>query len=344
MSAMETTESSDQHTGPPARAARPPTRRILSALSPANIAAIYVWIVLIVVFAVWSPSLFLTGVTVKRVLNESAITGIAALAVVLPLAAGVFDLSIGSTIGLSGIVAGWLLAKTGLSPAVVILLALAVGLLVGALNGVVVVVMRINSFIGTLATGSIIAAITLGLSGDQILTDRTAGPFAQFANANWGGVEMPVLYMLVLTLVLGFVLEQTVFGRFTYAAGYNPDVTRLVGVSVERIRITTLLFSGVVSALAGVALTANIEAADPSNGPSYLIPAFSAAFLGASQFRRGRFNPWGTVVAVLMLTTGSIGLLLVGAPQWSPQVFQGAVLIAAVGLGIIQGRRRDQVT
>jgi ribose transport system permease protein len=300
-----------------------------------------VWLVLILIFAIWSPHLFLTGTTAKRILDESAITGIAALSIVLPLAAGVFDLSVGSTVGLSGIVAGWLLQKTGMPPAVVILLALGSGLLVGLLNSIVVVVMKINSFIGTLATGSIIAAVTLGLSGDQILTVRTSGPFAKFAIANWGGVELPVLYMLLLMLVIGFLLEQTVFGRFTYAAGYNPDVTKLVGVSVARIQVVTLLSSGVIAALAGVALTASIEAADPSNGPSFLIPAFSAAFLGASQFRRGRVNPWGTVLAVLMLSTGSIGLLLVGGPQWSPQVFQGAVLIAAVGLGILQGRRRD---
>jgi ribose transport system permease protein len=254
----------------------------------------------------------------------------------------VFDLSIGSTLGLSGVFAGWLLGNTGLSPAVVIVAAIGVGLLVGVFNGIVVVALRINSFIGTLATGSIIAAITLGVSGDQILTHRTAGPFAQFAIANWHGIQLPVLYMLALMIVMGFVLEQTVFGRFTYAAGYNPDVTKLVGVSVDRIRVLTLLVSGVVSALSGVALTASIEAADPSNGPSYLIPAFSAAFLGAYQFRHGRFNPWGTVVAVLMLTTGSVGLLLVGAPQWSPQVFQGAVLLASVGLGNIAGRRRDK--
>ena len=315
------------------------TRSRLRMLSPANIAAIYVWLALILVFAIWSPSLFLTGTTVKRILDESAISGIAALAVVLPLAAGVFDLSIGSTVGLSGIVAGWVLGNTGLPPAIAIAAALGTGLLVGAFNSLVVVVMRINSFIGTLATGSIIAAITLGVSGDQILTGRTSGPFAKFAIANWGGVQLPVLYMLVLMLIIGFLLEQTTFGRFTYAAGYNPDVTKLVGVSVDRIRVLALLSSGVISALAGVALTASIEAADPSNGPSYLIPAFSAVFLGASQFRRGRVNPWGTVVAVLMLTTGSIGLLLVGAPQWSPQVFQGAVLFAAVGLGIVQGRR-----
>lgn len=319
-------------------------RRVLSMLSLGNIAAVYVWLVLIVIFAVWSPDLFLTGTTMKRILDESAITGIAALSVVLPLSAGVFDLSIGSTMGLCGIIAGWLLGNTGMPAAVVILLTLGTGLVIGIFNSVVVVAFRIDSFIGTLATGSIIAAITLGLSGQQILTQGVGGSFSTFAIANWGGIQLPVVYMLVLMLVIGFVLEQTVFGRFTYSAGYNPEVTKLVGVSVSRIRVLTLMLSGLFAALAGVALTARIEAADPSNGPSYLIPAFSAAFLGATQFRHGRFNPWGTVVAVLMLTTGSIGLLLVGAPQWAPQVFQGAVLVAAVGLGVMQNRRREKST
>jgi ribose transport system permease protein len=343
---MSATETSAQ-VSPGTSGSRPAetsarARQILSMLSASNIAAIYVWLALIVIFAVWTPDLFLTGSTAKRILDESAITGIAALSIVLPLAAGVFDLSVGSTIGLSGIFAGWLLGHTGLPPAAVIAGGLCVGLVIGLFNSVVVVGLRINSFIGTLATGSIIGAITLGLSGDQILTVRISGSFALFATVSWGGVQLPVFYLLVLMLAIGFLLEQTVFGRFAYAAGYNPDVTKLVGVSVERIRVLTLLSSGVVAALAGIALTARIEAADPSNGPSYLIPAFSAAFLGATQFRHGRFNPWGTVVAVLMLTTGSIGLLLVGAPQWSPQVFQGAVLIAAVGLGVLQGSRRDQ--
>lgn len=314
----------------------------LSFVSPRNIGAIYVWIALIAIFAIWIPDLFLTSITVRRVLNEYAITGIAALSIVLPLAAGVFDLSIGSTIGLSGIVAGWILVHTSLSPAIAVVAALGTGVAVGLLNSLVVVVLRIDSFIGTLATGAIIAAITLGIANDQILTGRTGGPFAKLATENWDGIQLPVIYMVVLMLVIGFVLERTVFGRYVYATGYNADVTTLVGVSVARIRVVTLVFSGTVASLAGVALTARVEAADPSNGPSYLIPAFSAAFLGATQFRSGRFNPWGAVVSVLLLGTGSIGLLLAGAPQWSPQVFQGAVLIAAVSLAVVQGRSRKR--
>jgi len=317
-------------------------RRIpgLAALSPRNIGAIYVWVVLIIIFSIWIPDLFVTQVTFHRVLNEYAITGIGALSVVLPLAAGVFDLSVGANIGLSGIVAGWVLVHTSLPPAVAILAALGTGLAVGLFNSLVVVVLRIDSFIGTLASGSIITAITIGVANDQILTGRTGGPFARVATAQWHGIQLPVIYMLVLMLIIAFVLERTVFGRYVYATGYNADVTTLVGVSVVRVRIITLMCSGLMAAIAGVALTARVEAADPSNGPSYLIPAFSAAFLGATQFRRGRFNPWGTVVSVLLLGTGSVGLLLAGAPQWSPQVFQGVVLIAAVSLAVIQGRRK----
>jgi ribose transport system permease protein len=328
----------------PAAAAAPasPRRRWpgRSSLAPRNIGAIYVWVVLIAIFAIWIPDLFLTSITFDRVLNEYAITGLAALSIVLPLAAGVFDLAIGATIGLSGMVAGWILVYTSLPPAVAVLAALGTGLAVGLLNSLVVVVLRIDSFIGTLATGSIITAVTLGIANDQILTGRTGGPFAKLATATWHGIQLPVVYMLVLMLIIGFVLERTVLGRYIYATGYNADVTTLVGVSVARIRVITLLFSGLMASLAGVVLTARVEVADPSNGPSYLIPAFSAAFLGATQFRNGRFNPWGTVVSVLLLGTGSVGLLLTGAPQWAPQVFQGAVLIAAVSLAVVQRRRR----
>lgn len=312
----------------------------VASLSPRNIGAIYVWVLLIVIFAIWIPDLFLTQVTFKRVLNEYAITGIGALSVVLPLAAGVFDLSVGATIGLSGIVAGWMLVHTSLSPVIAVLAALGSGLAVGAVNSLIIVVLKIDSFIGTLASGSIITAITIGLSGDQILTGRTGGSFAKISIENWGGIQLPVIYMLVLMLVIGFVLERTVFGRYAYATGYNAEVTTLVGVSVARIRTIALLSSGLMASIAGVALTARVEAADPNNGPTYLIPAFSAAFLGATQFRHGRFNPWGTVVSVLLLGTGSVGLLLAGAPQWTPQVFQGAVLIAAVSLAVVQGRQR----
>lgn len=311
----------------------------LGGLSFRNIGAVYVWIFLVVVFTVWQPDLFPTDQTAKSVLNQYAITGIAALSIVMPLAAGVFDLSIGSVVGFAGVFAGWCLNTLGVPPVAAVALTLCAGVAIGLLNSLVVVKMNIDSFIGTLATGSIIAAGTLWVSGDQIITGKVSGGFTEIASTSFSGIQLPVLYMLIAMLVLGFVLEQTVFGRHVYASGYGPEVSRLVGLRVGRIRTITLVCSATLASFAGVALASRIGSADPTTGPEYLIPAFSAAFVGASQFRHGRFNPWGTVVAVLMIGTGSVGLLLAGTPNWTPQVFQGVVLIAAVGITGIQRRR-----
>jgi ribose transport system permease protein len=309
--------------------------RLAASLSFRNVGAVYVWIALIVIFAIWKPDLFPTARTAKSILNQYAITGLAALSVVMPLAAGIFDLSIGSTIGFAGVFVGWSLNTLGLAPVFAIALTLCAGLAIGLLNSLVVVRMRIDSFIGTLATGSIIAALTLWVSGDQIITGKLSGGFMKVAGASLAGIQLPVLYMLVL----GYVLEQTVFGRHIYAAGYGPDVARLIGVRVARLRTTSLVCSALLGSFAGVALASQLGSADPTVGPEYLIPAFSAVFVGATQFRHGRFNPWGTVVAVLMIGTGSVGLLLAGTQPWMPQVFQGAVLIVAVGVTGIQRKR-----
>jgi ribose transport system permease protein len=331
--------SADAQAAPPSSA---PTRRLhgwLGSLSYRNIGAVYVWGLLIIIFTVWKPSLFPTTQTAKSVVNQYAITGLAGLAVVMPLAAGVFDLSIGATIGFAGVFAGWALNTLGLPVGAAVALTLVAGLAIGSLNAIVVVKMKIDSFIGTLATGSIIAAATIWVSSNEIITGKVSGSFTKIASTDIAGVQLPVIYTLVAMLVLGFVLEQTVFGRRVYASGYGPEVSRLVGLRVGRIRTISLLCSGVLGSFAGVALASRIGSADPSVGPEYLIPAFSAAFVGASQFRHGRFNPWGTVVAVLMIGTGSVGLLLAGTPNWTPQVFQGAVLIAAVGITQLQRRR-----
>lgn len=320
---------------------RPTLSAFRAAVSYRNIGAVYVWVLLVVIFAIWQPTLFPREQTAKTILNQYSVTALAALSIVVPLATGIFDLSVGATMGLSGIVAGWLLTHTGLSPVLVFVIAMLAAVVVGLFNSLIIVTMRIDSFIGTLATGAILEAVTIGISGQQTFTDRINLGFANIASAGVGGIQIPVLYMFVLMIVIGYFLEHTTSGRYCYATGYNAEVSRLVGVRVSRLRALTLVISSSIAGFAGLVLTARIQAADPTNGPSYLIPAFSAAFLGATQFRHGRFNPWGTVVAVLMLGTGSVGLLLAGSPNWAPQVFQGVVLIAAVGVTVIQVRNRS---
>lgn len=302
-----------------------------SFFSPRNIGAVYVWVAMIVLFSIIASDSFPQTSTIKAVFNQYSVNGLAALAIVAPLTTGTFDLSIGANIGLSGVLAGYLLERTDLPGSGVITLVLLAGLTIGLLNAIVVVWLRVDSFIGTLATGSILAAVSLGLSGGNIFSAGVAESLSQYVTRpSILGFTLPVLYMLIMMLLLGFLLEQTATGRRMYATGFDTDVARLAGVKTDLMRTAALLVSGVVGSIAGIVLVSQIGAADPTQGNAYLLSAFAAAFVGATQFRHGRFNAWGTVVAVLMLGTGNIGLIMSGGPIWTSSMFNGVVLVAAM--------------
>jgi len=306
--------------------------RAVRSLSFRNIGGLYVW-VLIVAFFWWKvPDTFPDTATVKSILNNEAVTGIVALSLVVPLAAGVFDLSVAHIAGFGGILSAWLLANTSLSPWLVILVTLGATLLLGLLNGIVVVVLRVNSLIATLGTGTIIFALTKWVSDEKIITERVSELSERVARGQLLGVTTPVFIMLGVMVVVGYVLEQTTTGRAWYATGFDAEASRLAGLRVRWLQLSAFLVSGVLGGLAGIIMTARVNSGSPQSGPPYLLPAFAAVFLGATQFRGGRFNVWGTVVAVLMLGTGKVGLSLAGAPNWAPDIFQGVVLITAMAI------------
>jgi ribose transport system permease protein len=308
------------------------TSRWISQLHPRNIGAIYAWIGIIIVFWAISPQYFPRLTTLEEVLNQNAVVGLVALAIVLPLAAGVFDLSVGITAGMAGMVTAWVLANVTTNMFFAILAGLAVALAAGAVNSFVVVVLGVDSFIGTLATSSIFTAITISVSADQPISQNVDGAFANnIALRNLHGVTIPVLYVLIVMLTVAFVLEKTVFGRNIYAIGFEREVARLSGVKVATSQSVSLMCCALIAGAAGITEAGVLGAGSPDVGSSFLIPAYAAAFLGATQFRRGRFNPWGTVVAVLLLGTGNVGLLISGAQIWTQDAFEGVVLIVAVG-------------
>jgi ribose transport system permease protein len=181
-----------------------------------------------------------------------------------------------------------------------------------------------------------VAAITSALSGDQTITGRVAGNFTKLATTNLSNIQIPVLYMLIIMVALGYWLERTERGRQLYATGFDTETAKLTGVPVPRLVSASLLTSACISGFAGMVLAAQVSAGAPDAGAAYLIPAFSAAFLGATQLRGGRFNPWGTVIGVLLVGTGNVALLIVGGPTWTPELFEGMVLIAAVALTAIE--------
>lgn len=336
--------SSDVHSGQrddapaiaePATAPAPGWRRWSPYLSVTNIGVIYVELALIVVFALLAPETFPTFTTVKSVLNGSAIPGLMALALVVPLSARTFDLSIGNAMGLANMLIAWLLvdAQWGVLPA--ILVTLLVGLAMGLLNGVIVVSARIDSFIGTLATGSLFATFGSMLSNQSITGSQLSGSFSNLATASEFGLTAPLYAMVFVALLLWFFQKYTVTGRRLYALGFNPRGAELVGIRAKRLRVASLVVAGLVAGVAGVLLASSVSSGSPDIGSPYLLNAYAAAFLGSTQFG-GRFNAWGTVLAVILLNTGTNGIYLIGGAPWAQSMFTGGVLLLALGASSLE--------
>jgi len=310
-----------------------------SFISPRNIGAVYVLIAICIVFTIWAPSTFATGDTVTQILDDNGITALAALALVIPLSTATFDLSFAYVMSLSGVTAAHFVAADNWNLVLATLAGIAVALVIGVINGIVVVVMRIDSFIGTLATGSLVQAFISFVTGDSTINSvKLAGSFSNMSQGIIGGVIYPVWYALILAILLWIFMDHTATGRRLYATGFNREAARLANIKVNKLRFCSLLASASLAGFAGVMLASSLSSGDPTAGTSYLLPAFAALFVGATVFKQGRFNSWGTIVAVIMLGTGVVGLGLVAAPLWAADMFTGVVLIAALSANVFQTR------
>lgn len=305
--------------------------KIARALSFRNISAIYIFAVMFIVFSIWVPDTFLQWNTWKALFDSQAVTAILAVGLVIALSAGAFDLAIGTELGFGAIFVGWLLVNKGVGVVPAIILTLLAGAVIGLANGILITKVRIDSFIATLGMSSVLLALIAWVSSSQQIVG-VGSSFEKLGTTEIFGLTLPVYLMLLVALVVWYLLERTPLGRRVYATGGNIEAARLAGVRVAAVVICSLIACATIAAFAGMLVTANLGTGDPTIGPAYLLPAFSAAFLGSTQFRGGRFNVWGTIVAVIVLATGVKGLQLAGAPIWIPDLFNGVALLLAVGL------------
>jgi ribose transport system permease protein len=313
-----------------------PRRRF--SLGMDRFSGLYVWAALIIIFGIWVPDTFLRVNTLTIILGDQAITAMLALGIIIPLAAGVFDLSFAGVAGVAVAVTAWAQVE-GYNPAVAALLALLVATAIGAVNGFVVVQLKVNSFIATLGMSSLLLALTYWITDGVQIVSGFADWFLDLGTLQIIGIPLPFYAMVVLAIVVYIVIEYLPIGRYLYASGGNPVAARLAGVRVDRIVFGSLVVSSLVAGLAGVVLAARLGTASPDIGPSYLLPAFSAVFLGSTQIKPGRVNVVGTLIAIYLLATGVKGLQLAGAPVYVDDLFNGAALIIAVALAARSARK-----
>jgi len=317
-----------------------PARRVprLRPPSMTRYSGVWIWAAFILVFALWVPETFLTSITAQGILSEQSITAIVAIGLLFPLAAGAYDLSVGATLGLTAVATASLTAQHGAGPAEAIVIAILIGAAVGALNGVLVVGIGINSFIATLAMSSVLTAAISAVSNDNYISGVPES-FQGLVSGKPLGIPSVAIYLVVIAIVSWYVLEHTAIGRRLTATGFGAEASRLAGVPTGRLTFFALVASGVFAGFAGALLTAKLSSATPELGPPYLLPAFAAAFLGSTQLKPGRFNVWGTLLAIFLLATGVKGLQLVGAESWVTSLFNGLALMVAVGMSVV-GKRR----
>lgn len=289
-------------------------------------------VLFVVIFSLLEPELFFTTRNLRTILTTQSVLAILAIAVCLPLIIGEFDLSVGANLGLGMILVTGLSSQQGLGLVPATIIALLACTLVGVVNGLFVARGGINAFIVTLGMSTILSGAVLWYSGGNTFSSGLPTTLIDFGRGSLASIPNPVVVLAVVAVVIWFLLQWTPTGRFLHAVGGSKQAARLAGLRVDLLTVLAFTVAGLICGVAGVLEASTLGSGNPTVGPSFLLPAFAAAFLGATAIKPGSFNVVGTVVAVFTIETGIVGLEVVGVPYFVEPVFTGVVLIAAVML------------
>lgn len=301
-----------------------------------------VFLLVMVVFGVLRPSSFLSVTNINSILVSQSVTAMLALAEMIPLATKQFDLSVGYHLGMAQVLIIGLQVQQGLGWVETAALILVLSLVVGFVNGALVTWFKIDSFIATMGTGTMLYGLSNWYSnGEQIVGMSLPRSFTNLSSI-YHGLPLPALYVGVISIILWCVMERLPIGRNLYVIGANVRAAELTGINVPRHVMGAFIVSGFISGLAGIVLGSLLQTGTPSVGPEYLLPAFAATLLGATSIRPGRVNVIGTLISVLVLAFSFSGVQQLGAPFYIQYFFNGGILIVAVGLSVYAARRRQR--
>jgi erythritol transport system permease protein len=318
--------------------------------------AFFALIAIIVVFSFLSPYYFSVA-NFLIMASHVAIFGLLAIGMLLVILNGGIDLSVGSTLGLSGVVAGYLMQGVTLSQFgvilyppvwVVVILTCALGAFVGAVNGVLIAYLRVPAFVATLGVLYVARGVALLMTNG--LTFNNLGGRPELGNTGFDwlgfnrlfGVPIGVLVLALLAILCFIMLSRSAFGRWLYASGGNERAAELSGVPVKRVKIIVYVLSGVCAAIAGLVLSSQLTSAGPTAGTTYELTAIAAVVIGGAALTGGRGTIGGTMLGAFVIGFLSDGLVIIGVSSYWQTVFTGAVIVLAVLLNSIQYGRRPK--
>lgn len=293
---------------------------------------------MVVVFTALQPDTFATFDNGRNILNDMAIGAIVAGGLTLPLVGGDFDLSIGYVASFSGLLVIGLLSNNEWPIALAVPAVMALGAVIGVVNGLIVSKIGVNAFIATLGTGTIVVGLNYAYSGGIPLQLTHGTSFLDLALGRFAGVPHLVIAMALVLGILWLILNRTVQGQHIKAIGVNAESARRAGVAVDRSRIVTFAISGFCAATGGALMASNLGSGQTAAGDGFMLTSFAAAFLGSAALREGQFHILGTFIGVLTVAVGNNGLAMIGAPIFMQFLFSGGLLVLAVALSGL-GRR-----
>ncbi|TIM76115.1 MAG: ABC transporter permease [Mesorhizobium sp.] len=310
--------------------------------------------VIIFVFSMLSPYYFSLG-NFLTMASHVAIFGILAVGMLLVILNGGIDLSVGSTLGLSGVIAGFLMQGVQLQMLgvvlfppvwVVVVLVCVLGALVGLVNGVLIAWLKVPAFVATLGMLYVVRGAALLMTNGLTYNDLGGKPELGNTGFDWlgfnrlFGIPIGVLVMVVIAIIGSIILNRTAFGRWLYASGGNERAAELSGVPVKKVQVSVYMLSGICASVAGLILSSELTSAGPTAGNSYELTAIAAVVIGGAALTGGRGNIRGTLVGAFVIGFLSDGLVIIGVSAYWQTVFTGAVIVLAVLLNAIQYRRR----
>jgi len=298
---------------------------------------------LIVIFSILLPDTFPTVLNVRSIVSDKAIIALLSLAAMIPMASGRIDLTVGYGIVLWHILAISLQTAYGLPWPVAVLIVLALGVLTGFINGLLVEVAKIDSFIATLGTGTVLYALALWHTGGRQVVGVLPEGFYALNGTMLFGLPITGFYVLLIAICMWVVLEYLPIGRYLYAIGANPKAAALNGIPVRKFVIGAFVTSGLLAALTGVLLASKLRIGQASVGLEYLLPALVGAFLGSTTIKPGRVNVWGTLIGVIILAVGISGIQQFGGSFFVEPLFNGVTLLIAIGIAGYAQRKRGAV-
>lgn len=356
---MSSTTDSPAATGAPATDVRAPQRRLNVNALLVEVRALIALILIIAFFALQSGN-YLSAGNLTSITKQVAFNAIIALGMLLVILNAGIDLSVGSTVGLTGAVAGNLFRGLNLPLTdvimipkvwVVVVLCVAVGMLVGLINGLLISRLHLAPFIVTLGMLYVARGLTQVLLNGQNITDELRGQpglnntgFLETFASRPLGIPLSAWVMVLLAVAFSVLLTRTPFGRWLYATGSNSRAAQLSGVPVHRVQTRIYVLSGMGAAIVGVLQIANISASTADLGQFYELNAIAAVVIGGAALSGGRGTVRGTIIGAFVIGFLANGLVIIGVSPFWQQVVTGAVIILAVAVDQLQEiaqRRRN---